>query len=215
MIPPRTRLDAAPSNPEVSLRPGPSAAVARLAELRAKVDAFCARVADRYPGALACGPGCSDCCRRELTVTAVEGVGIAEVVAAAPPAVRAELARRAREGAPCVALDPDGRCSVYEERPIVCRSHGVPIRFTSHAEGGKRALPVIDACPKNFTGMELASLDPGVLLDQETLSVILGSIDALFAGETGAPRGVRRSLRDVVLAAASERGGPGGQNGSE
>lgn len=215
MSTPRTHLADNPPSPEVSARPGPSPAVARLAELRAKVDAFCARVADRYPGALACGPGCADCCRRELTVTAVEAVGIVEVVAAAPPARRAELARRAREGAPCVALDPDGRCSVYEERPIVCRSHGVPIRFTSRAEGGNRALPVIDACPKNFTGMELASLDPGVLLDQETLSVILGSVDALFAAETGAPRGVRRSLRDVVLAAASERGDAAGQNGSE
>ena len=33
-----------------------------LDELWSKVDAFTERVAERYPGALACAPGCSDCC---------------------------------------------------------------------------------------------------------------------------------------------------------
>ncbi len=27
---------------------------------------------------------------------------------------------------PCPALEPDGRCSVYEFRPLVCRSMGIP-----------------------------------------------------------------------------------------
>lgn len=176
----------------------------RLAELRSKVDTFFTRVAARYPGQLACAPGCADCCRGELTVTAVEAAGIARAVSALAPAARAELARRARDGTPCVALDADGRCAVYEARPIVCRSHGVPLRFTEPSPDGKRSLPVLDACSKNFTGMDLAAVDPGSILDQQTLSVVLGGIDALFAQETGRPRGARTPLRDVLLAAAAD-----------
>lgn len=174
----------------------------RLAALRAKVDDFFGRVAARYPGELVCGPGCSDCCRRELTVTAVEASSVARAVRAMPPGARAELSRRAREGAPCAALADDGRCAVYDARPIVCRSHGVPLRFEEPAPSGKRALPVLDACFKNFTTRDLAALDPACVLDQRTLSVLLGAIDALFAQETASEPGARPSLREVLLAAA-------------
>jgi hypothetical protein len=178
-------------------------AEARLAELRSKVDAFFGRVEARYPGALACAPGCADCCRRELTVTAVEAAGIAAAVRALDPAARAELVRRARGGDPCVALAADGTCAVYDARPIVCRSHGVPIRYAEPTPDGKRALPVLDACFKNFTDLALDTVEPGCVLDQHTLSVVLGALNAAFAEETGAPRGHRPALRDVVLAAAA------------
>ncbi|MEZ4312204.1 MAG: YkgJ family cysteine cluster protein [Polyangiaceae bacterium] len=178
-------------------------ALSHLRELDAKIDAFTARVATRYPGELACTAGCSDCCRLELTVTAVEAYRIASAVASLDPAAREVLAARAVDGAPCVALGDDDRCAIYEVRPLVCRSHGVPLRFVEPDEPGRRSLPVIDACEKNFTERaDLASLDPACVLDQQTLSATLGAIDALFAEEAGEPRGVRFSLRDVVLAGA-------------
>lgn len=190
----------------------------RLAELRSKIDAFFARVRARYPADLACAPGCADCCRRDLTVTPVEAAAVARAVRALDPASRADLARRARAGEPCVALSEDGRCAVYEARPIVCRSHGVPIRYAEPLPGGKRALPVLDACFKNFTAVDLAAVDPDCVLDQHTLSVLLGAVDALHAQELAAPGGPspadpagsspadsrgRPALRDVILAAAA------------
>jgi hypothetical protein len=172
-------------------------------QLWAKIDAFGARVAERYPGALACGPGCSDCCKRELTVTAIEADRIARLVAELSPEARAALAERASGAPACVALDPDGRCAIYAARPVVCRSHGVPLRFTEDAPDGRRALPVLDVCPRNFVGQDLAGVDPGCVLDQQTLSVLLGTMDALHAKQHDLPAGERLSLRDVILAAAS------------
>ena len=216
-----------------------------LDELWSKVDAVTERVAERYPGALACAPGCSDCCRRELSVTSVEAARIAVVVRDLPPPARALLAARSRSGEPCVALEADGRCAIYAARPLVCRSHGVPLRFVEPdppaappaaappaaappaaapsssaaappaaappsapppANPSPRravALPVLDVCPKNFVGHDLAAVDVACVLDQRTLSVMLGAIDALFARAHAAPEGRRLALRDVVRDASA------------
>lgn len=182
---------------------------ARLEELWSKVSAFTERVAARYPGALACGPGCADCCRRELTVTAVEAARIRREVESLGEAERARLAARAEGAAPCVALGEDGRCAIYAVRPVVCRSHGLPLRLEEPAGleeeaggGAPRRLPVVDACPKNFTELDLGAIEASCVLDQRTLSVLLGAIDAMYADQAGEPRGVRHPLREVVLAAA-------------
>ncbi|MFO0592190.1 MAG: YkgJ family cysteine cluster protein [Polyangiaceae bacterium] len=182
-----------------------------LEALWSKVDAFFERVAERYPGALACAAGCSDCCRRDLTVTSIEAHRIAALVRALPPEERAALLERV-SGAPCVALDADGRCGIYAARPLVCRSHGVPLRFVEPGASGKRALPVLDVCPKNFVGADLASIDAACVLDQATLSAMLGAIDAVFVrslreGPLGEEdrftSGRREALRDVIRTAAT------------
>jgi len=175
-----------------------------LSELWKKVDAFFERVVARYPGALACASGCSDCCHRELTVTAAEAARIERAVRCLDDPQRARLARRARapSGA-CVALEADGRCAIYPARPVVCRSHGVPIRYVEPGARGKHVLPMLDVCPKNFEGHDLATVDAACVLDQQTLSVLLGGIDALRARETGAPQGDRRELRALIEAATA------------
>ena len=64
-----------------------------------------------------CQTGCSDCCHVRLTVTNVEAA-----------AIRAHLAGRSitigTDPDRCAALDPAGRCQIYDARPVVCRSHG-------------------------------------------------------------------------------------------
>jgi hypothetical protein len=187
-------------------------AVSRLLELSAKVDAFGARVASRYPGELACGPGCDDCCNRRLSVTGVEAALIREALARLDAPARAAIARRAASApaSVCAALDAERCCSIYAVRPLVCRSHGVPIRFEpderSAPSGQRSRLPIIDACSKNFVGRDLALLDPDSVMNQATLSTLLAAIDAAHADETARPRGQRFELlalledgdRDVI-----------------
>ena len=36
---------------------------------------------------------------------------------------------------PCPALEPDGRCGVYQHRPLVCRSMGIPTEDRGLAHG--------------------------------------------------------------------------------
>jgi hypothetical protein len=171
---------------------------ARVAELYARVDAFFARAAARLPGpeGLTCHTGCADCCRHRFSVTALEAEVVAEGLASLPAETRAAVAARASSpGEACPALEADGRCAVYAYRPVICRTHGLPIRFTA---ASPRSLPVLDACPKNFQGRDLASLPADAILDQTTISTILGALDAARADEVGRERGERVDLAALL-----------------
>lgn len=181
-----------------------STARERLAELFDKVDAFFGRTAARFPGphGVTCHAGCDDCCRRRFSVTAIEAEVIAEGLASLPAGAREALAARATGGDPgvCPALEADGRCAIYAFRPVICRTHGLPIRFAPPrgSVGNPRALPMVDACPKNFDGRDLASLPADAVLDQTTLSTVLGALDNARATEAGRPRGVRVAIATLL-----------------
>lgn len=165
--------------------------VGRYDELTAKVDAFFARVATRHADALACDTGCADCCHARLTVTGVEAAAIRAHVAALPGADRAALHARVRAAAPdrCAALGPDDRCGIYAARPLVCRSHGAPIRLRD-----PRGLPVVQCCPRNFTAAPGPSgADADCILDQTTLSALLLAVDRADGGD-----GTRVDLADLL-----------------
>ena len=115
-----------------------------------------------------CQSGCSDCCHVRLSITGVEAAAIRRHVAAMPAAMRAALASVGPTDR-CAALDAAGRCKIYDARPLVCRSHGVPIRMK------RRGLPVVQSCHRNFRTVEP---DADCVLDQTTLSATLLAIDA-------------------------------------
>jgi len=145
--------------------------VSRLGELTRKVDGFFARVADRHGAEMQCATGCSDCCHVRLTITGVEAAAIRGYVASWPRERRDQLAvtqPSAPRAERCAALDAAGRCRIYDARPLVCRSHGVPIRMQ---RGG---LPVIQNCHHNF---HRTAPDADCILDQTTLSALLLAVD--------------------------------------
>jgi hypothetical protein len=152
--------------------------VSRLGELTRKVDAFFARVDDRHGADMACASGCSDCCHVRLTVTRVEAAAVRALVTSWPAARRADLAPPVSCGPAdrCAALDVAGRCKIYDARPLVCRSHGVPIRLR------RGALPVVESCYRNFTH---TVPDADCVLDQATLSTTLLAIESAEAGPGG------------------------------
>jgi hypothetical protein len=160
--------------------------VSRYPELAAKVDGFFARVEVRHADDLKCRTGCSDCCHTRLTVTSVEGEAIRQEIARWPLAQRAALLANATTAAPdrCAALSPSGRCLIYAARPIVCRSHGAPIRMTVNS------LPVVQACFHNFTQ---TTPDPDCILDQTTLSAMVLAVDCDAGGD-----GSRIDLAEVI-----------------
>jgi len=169
----------------------------KLAELWQKIDAFTARARAAHGAAITCRAGCDACCHRRFSVTGVEADALRRHLDALGEPAREALRARATAGDPtrCAALDDDGRCGVYEARPLICRTHGLALRFRDD----RRRLPTLDACPKNYADTDLASLDPATVLDQTTLSTVVAALDALHADAVGRPRGARIEL-DALLA---------------
>ena len=174
------------------------------AQLEAKVDAFFARVHEAHADAMACGKGCFDCCSDRLSITLLEAATLARAIAAMPSSARASLSEHARraDSSVCAALADDGSCMVYAARPLICRSHGVPIRYgrsVDDASADKVRLPVVTACFKNFGGgTALDALAAELILDQTTVSATLGALDAAFADQCDVPRGTRIDLAELI-----------------
>jgi len=130
-------------------------------------------VATEQPEALACRRGCTMCCHGLFEIGSADVTLVAEGLARMPAAVRREVEARAAAifeatehpylrdcsaeekddvfersaEIPCPALDAAGGCLIYESRPIVCRTFGLPIRNGSVFIG--------EECELNFNGATL------------------------------------------------------------
>ncbi len=141
--------------------------------LVAKVDAFWVQAVATQPTALHCAHGCDTCCHQRLTVFGVEAAAIHAHLATLDPALRETL--RADDGPEghCAFLK-EARCTIYPVRPIICRSHGLPIRVDG----------AVDHCPLNFTEQVP---EPAVILDLEQINTLLALVDRLHAEAAGDP----------------------------
>lgn len=167
-----------------------------LAALFAKADGFVARVESRHRDQLRCGSGCASCCLGGLTVTPLEAEAVCFALARFDDATLHALHARPVDPARCALLDAEDRCTVYAARPLVCRTHGIPIRTAS-----THGLPVVSSCELNFIAQGPAAADADCILDQGTLSTLLAAVNAA-AGKTTD----RHALRDLLDDAAATRG---------
>ncbi len=149
---------------------GENVAYEGLLRLYAKVDGFFEEAVQAQPGAFLCAPGCDGCCEVDLSVFEVEAQSLADFFATLSAPDRQRAAERARHGHHCVFLDDQGRCLVYERRPLICRSHGLAVQV-----GGG-----IDHCPLNFSDREP---DPRWVLDIDRLNVLLVAVNRMAGGD--------------------------------
>jgi Fe-S-cluster containining protein len=110
-----------------------------------EVDEAARRLARIHGERLRCRSGCSSCCIDGLTVFEIEAGNIrrrhAGLLASGVPQGRGV----------CVFLDGQERCRIYEHRPYVCRTQGLPLRWVEERQGGELA-ELRDICPLNDEG---------------------------------------------------------------
>jgi len=141
--------------------------------LVSRVDELCQGTAARFAAEISCRPGCDACCRH-LSVCAVEAAALREAFKELPAAEAAlirEKAQLAGPEAPCPLLQ-HGLCQLYQARPLICRTHGLPLLIDRDGERG------VDFCPENFRG--LSSIPGSAVLDLERLNAMLTAINALY-----------------------------------
>lgn len=119
-----------------------------LVVLRTRVDAHFDAAVARTPEGFSCRAGCSQCCVR-FSVFEVEAAPIRQALAEIDPALRERIREQGRDPhATACALLVDGLCSVYAERPLICRSHGLPIAVPDPDDPDGPLS--VDHCPLNF-----------------------------------------------------------------
>lgn len=144
-----------------------------------RIDDLCARTVQQFSGDISCHAGCDACCRH-LSVFAVEAAALRAALRNRP-SEEADLIRRLAATAPsgrCPLLH-DGLCLLYEARPVICRTHGLPLMLGS--EGEKR----IDFCPENFKGV--SSIPGSAIIDLERLNTMLAAVNALYLQQFPGP----------------------------
>jgi Fe-S-cluster containining protein len=124
-----------------------------LRDLHEEVDDEAHALAKIHSERLQCRRGCSACCLDDLTVTRIEAERIRR---AHPDLLRNE---RPHPVGGCAFLDGQGGCRVYEDRPYVCRSQGLPLRIVFENDAGE-IEERRDICSLNLEGgPPLESLD--------------------------------------------------------
>lgn len=159
--------------------------------LLGKVDTLCRSICDHWHEQIQCRAGCDSCCRL-TSVLPVEAAVVAAAIATMPPQLRELLRERASQPDDdrCPLLH-QGKCSVYAARPIICRTHGLPVYMKGEVEKGR-----VDFCRLNFSGVR--SFPAPAMIDLDQLNQVLISIDLLFRRECGEEKTGRVELRTLL-----------------
>ncbi len=141
-----------------------------------------------------------------MSVFAVEAATVHKAIEALPEETRAVIESQAREvitreaerqPVACPLLVND-RCSIYESRPLICRTQGLPLLI--EAEDGK---PEVDFCPLNFTAPDAVDdLEEAHLVPLDDLNLKLALVNLQYCRDQGLPDGVsgqRQQIAEIIL----------------
>ena len=168
--------------------------------LISRVDELCRGIEERFKPSIACASGCDGCCRH-LSLFPVEAVALATALQDLPLPDRLriqERARNARPSDPCPLLE-EHRCTLYQARPLICRTHGLPLLMN---RDGKQH---VDYCPLNFQG--ISSLPGTAVINLDKLNETLVAINLRFVA-TENPASTWPERLTIAQALLLETSGP-------
>lgn len=157
----------------------------KLTKFYRQIDLLTGKLEKIHAERLSCKKGCSACCVDGITVFEVEAENI-----------RRRHGGLLENGAPrekgmCVFLDKTGACRIYENRPYVCRTQGLPLRWFDEWED--QMAEFRDICPLNEEGEAIENLP-------EEQCWTIGEFEAKLAAlqtDFGDGRLTRISLREL------------------
>jgi Fe-S-cluster containining protein len=109
--------------------------------LRSEIDALSNKLAERHKEHMKCKKGCDMCCM-DYSIFPIEFYFILNDLKGNK--IEFSVGEKSKESV-CVFLE-NQVCSVYDQRPIICRTHGLPLLYMSEDNQWE-----LSACELNFT----------------------------------------------------------------
>ncbi|MFA8437125.1 MAG: YkgJ family cysteine cluster protein [Marinifilaceae bacterium] len=119
--------------------------IAQYRELRNEIDNLSEKLGKLHEDEMSCKKGCSECCMN-FNILPIEYYSMLEELRMENPIQAQEQDDDAED---CAFLKND-LCSIYAARPVICRTHGLPLLFMS--ESGENWE--LSCCPLNFTDFD-------------------------------------------------------------
>ena len=151
----------------------------RLLQAYGRIAEFRERVLREHGDQLSCAEGCDACCGQVLSLRPVEAAYLLEGGRALSPEAVSRIWHALSSGSPGCPLLHGGLCLVYEHRPALCRTHGLPM---IRSEAGET---ILHHCPRNFREVDVSELPGALVLDEARLALLLDTVDALYRRGTG------------------------------
>ena len=142
-------------------------------DLMSRVDELCRRIEESLRSEITCVSGCDGCCRH-LSLFPVEAAALVAAFQKLPLSDHRRIRARARAALPsdpCPLLEQH-RCLLYTDRPLICRTHGLPLLMN------RDGIRQVDYCPLNFRGV--SSLPGAAVIDLDRLNETLVAVNLCF-----------------------------------
>jgi len=159
-------------------------------DLYAKVAQFESDLGTDIKALSQCKNGCSKCCYTDISIFEVEASNIRKWFEALSPEQQSSIKEKWKgpqtEGS-CAFLRNES-CTIYEARPLICRTQGLALRYVEDNE------PYIDICPLNEEMID--EMEDKDVMNLDLLNMIVSKLETESAQGKNRPR---VSLKDLKL----------------
>ncbi len=139
------------------------------------VDGVVAELAKLHDKQIRCLPGCCQCCTI-TSVLAIEAAIIRQAVAGLDARDADKI--KQHQDASCPFL-VDSLCAIYAARPLICRTHGLPIAYIDYEQEAVE----VSVCPLNFSADYVFEQDDLFFIDN--YNTRMGQLNLAYCAANG------------------------------
>lgn len=151
------------------------------------------RIKAEHGSRIRCRPGCAECCLR-FSVLPLEAAVLREAVETMAEEIQSLIRNQAvNQESPSCPLLVDERCSAYDFRPVICRTHGLPLAYIDE----ELQIIEVSACPINFDRDALFTEED--LLPMDRYNRRLAELNSSFCRERNFRSRIRVPIAEIFL----------------